>query len=171
MATASIPFATAQTRTEREDTAPVRRRKGRPDDALALGSRVSSWRVEGELGRGGMASVHAVVHSKFGKRAAIKIAHKSVMGDQLSADTFWREARIVHMVDHPSVIDVFATGSCDGRPYLVMERLAGKTLGEIVDAGPEQLTRADAIHYLLELCDVLRSAHRAGIVHRDVKLD
>jgi serine/threonine protein kinase len=153
-----------------EGTQPVRRRRGRPDDALAVGSRVSSWRVESELGRGGMASVHSVVHAKFGKRAAIKIAHKSVIGDHLSTDTFLREARIVHMVDHPAVIDVFATGSCDGRPYLVMEKLTGKTLGQIVDDGPA-IDRRDAVGYLLELCDVLRAAHQAGIVHRDVKLD
>lgn len=148
----------------------ARRRRGRPDDALAVGSRVSSWRVEGELGRGGMASVHSVVQTKFGKRAAIKIAHRSVIGDNLSSETFLREARIVHKVDHPSVIDVFATGTCDGRPYLVMEKLTGKTLGQLVDNGTE-IARSDAIGYLLELCDVLRAAHEAGIVHRDVKLD
>src|ERR1041385_1317335 len=77
------------------------RRRGRPDDALIAGSRVSSWRVERELGRGGMASVHAVVHTKFGKRAAIKIAHKSILGDSFSPKTFLREARIVHAVEHP----------------------------------------------------------------------
>ncbi len=117
-----------------------------------------------------MASVYAVVHTKFGKRAAIKIAHRSVLGDQFSPDTFLREARIVHAVDHPAVIDVFATGSNDGRPYMVMERLAGKTLGQIVDDGPP-LPRQLGVQYLLELCDVLRAAHDAGIVHRDVKLD
>jgi serine/threonine-protein kinase len=117
-----------------------------------------------------MASVHAVVHTKFGKKAAIKIAHKSVLGDRFSADTFLREARIVHAVDHPAVIDVFATGTCDGRPYLVMEKLAGKTLGKMFDEGPP-IARGEAIRYLLELCDVLRAAHDAGIVHRDLKLD
>lgn len=147
-----------------------RRRRGGSDDALAVGARVSAWKVEAELGRGGMASVHAVVHTKFGKRAAIKIAHRSVIGDHLSADTFLREARIVHAVDHPAVIDVFATGSNEGRPYLVMERLAGKTLGQRVDEGPP-MPRKEAITYLLELCDVLHAAHEAGIVHRDVKLD
>jgi serine/threonine-protein kinase len=117
-----------------------------------------------------MASVHAVVHTKFGKKAAIKIAHRSMLGDRLSTETFLREARIVHTVDHPAVIDVFATGSCDSRPYLVMERLAGKTLGQVFDHGPP-LPRTQAIGYLLELCDVLRAAHAAGIVHRDLKLD
>jgi serine/threonine protein kinase len=147
------------------------RRRGIPDDGLARNSRVSSWKVEGELGRGGMSSVHAIVHTKFGKRAAIKIAHRSVLGaGGLSAKTFWREARIVHAVDHPAVIDVFATGSYDGRPYLIMEKLVGMPLGRRVDEGPP-IPRREAIEILLELCDVLRAAHSAGVVHRDLKLD
>jgi serine/threonine protein kinase len=117
-----------------------------------------------------MASVYAVLHTKFGKRAAIKIAHRSILCDNFTADTFLREARIVHAVDHPAVIDVFATGSCDARPYLVMERLSGMTLGQRVDQGPP-MDRREALEILLELCDVLRAAHDAGIVHRDLKLD
>ena len=149
--------------------APARRRRGRPDDALPVGSKVSSWRVDGELGRGGMASVHAVTHTKFHKRAAIKIAHRSVLGDSYTARTFLREARIVHRIQHPAVIDVFATGSCDGRPYLVMEKLEGMSLGTRVDQG--LVARGEALEILLELCDVLRAAHAAGVVHRDLKLD
>ncbi|HTL37123.1 MAG TPA: protein kinase, partial [Kofleriaceae bacterium] len=145
------------------------RRKGRPDDALIPGSRVSSWRVEAELGRGGMASVHAVTHMKFGKRAALKIAHRSILGDGFSSKTFHREARIVHHVDHPGIIDVFATGTCDGRPYLVMEKLTGTPLGARVDQGP--IDRREALSILLELVDILRATHAAGIVHRDLKLD
>ena len=145
------------------------RRKGRPDDALIPGSRVSSWRVEAELGRGGMASVHAVTHMKFGKRAALKIAHRSILGDSFSSKTFHREARIVHHVDHPGIIDVFATGTCDGRPYLVMEKLNGTPLGARVDQGP--IDRREALSILLELVDILRATHAAGIVHRDLKLD
>jgi serine/threonine-protein kinase len=116
-----------------------------------------------------MASVHAVTHTRFGKRAAIKIAHRSVLGEQYTPQTFLREARIVHRIDHPAVIDVFATGSCEGRPYLVMERLTGCSLGERVDDGP--MPRSDALEILLELADVLRAAHAAGVVHRDLKLD
>ena len=118
-----------------------------------------------------MSSVHAVVHAKFGKRAAIKIAHRSVLGaGGMTPKTFLREARIVHAVEHPAVIDVFATGSYDGRPYLVMEKLVGMPLGRRVDEGPP-IARREAIEILLELCHVLRAAHDAGVVHRDLKLD
>ena len=139
-------------------------------DAIPPGTRLGPWFVSGELGRGGMASVHAVVHTQFGKRAAVKIVHQSVLGDSYTSETFLREARIVHAVDHPGVADVFATDLHEGRAYLVMEKLAGTTLGRRVDAGPP-IPRAEAIGILLELCDILRAAHAAGVVHRDLKLD
>jgi serine/threonine-protein kinase len=170
MATAITAHADAHPRPASDPANTVARRRSKPDDGLSVGSRVSAWKVDGELGRGGMSSVHAVVHTKFGKRAAVKIAHRSLLGSGgMSAETFWREARVVHRVDHPAVIDVFATGSYDGRPYLVMEKLVGVPLGRRVDEGP--LPRREAIEILLELCDVLRAAHDAGVIHRDLKLD
>ena len=116
-----------------------------------------------------MATVHAVTHSKFGKRAALKIAHRAVLSEQLTPATFLREARIVHAIGHPGVIDVFATGSFDGRPYLVMEKLVGKSLGSRADEGP--IPRTESLEILIELCDILRAAHVAGVIHRDLKLD
>lgn len=136
---------------------------------LASGDRVGPWRIERELGRGGMGTVYAVVHAGFGKRAALKLCHGSVLGPTFTMETFLREARIVHMIDHPGVVDVFATGSFDKRPYLAMERLTGMTLGQRLDDGP--LHHHEAIDILLEICDVLAAAHAAGVVHRDLKLD
>jgi serine/threonine-protein kinase len=164
-----------------------RRRKRRRAETLSPGARVGGWRVEHELGRGGMATVYAVVHTKFGKRAALKLAHRDSGYDgtglprpgstaegqcgsinKLPPESFLREARIVNMVEHPCVADVFATGTFDGRPYVVMDRLAGTSLSELARAG--RLERRDAIGVLAELCDVLAAAHAVGIVHRDLKL-
>ncbi len=141
--------------------------KQRPE--LREGMRAGAWKIGNELGKGGMASVHAVTHCVFGKRAALKIAHASILGPQFTVETFLREARIANLVDHPAVTDVFSTGSFDNRPYLVMERLSGETLGARMERGP--LERSEAIDILLELCDVLAAAHKAGVVHRDLKLD
>lgn len=116
-----------------------------------------------------MAAVYGVTHTRFGKRAALKLAHRSILGPKFTPDTFLREARVVNLVDHPSVPDVFATGTYDGRPYLVMERLHGQTLGDRLGAGP--MGWREAFDILLELCDVLAAAHKANVVHRDLKLD
>ncbi len=152
---------------------PRRKRATKPRrvraETLAPGERAGVWKIDGALGRGGMASVYAVTHTGFGKRAALKLAHRSVLGPQFTAETFLREARIVNLFSHPCVPDVFATGSCDGRPYLVMERLVGETLGDRLSRGP--MSKSAAIDVMLELCDVLATAHAAGVVHRDLKLD
>ena len=143
--------------------ADARRRRARPE-TLRVGSRVGAWRVDRELGRGGMATVYAVTHTRFGKRAALKLAHPSIIGEHFPFDAFLREARIVHTVEHPGLPDVFATGRCDGRPYLVMERLTGRTLAELSPG------RTDALEILRELCDILDASHARGVVHRDLKL-
>jgi serine/threonine-protein kinase len=144
------------------------RRRQKPA-TLAPGDRIGAWRVEGELGRGGMGAVYAVTHNGFGKRAALKLCHKNVLGPQYTMETFLREARIVHLVNHPGVPDVFATGTYDGRPYLAMERLHGQTLGDYLES--REVTKLQALDILFEICRVLAAAHQAGVVHRDLKLD
>ena len=146
--------------------APVRRRRAATP---APGTRIGAWKIERELGRGGMATVYAVVHSRFGKRAALKLVHDGILGPQFTRETFLREARIANLVDHPAVTEVFATGSFAGRPYLAMERLRGRSLGAALDDAA--LPRDAAIDVLLELCEVLDAAHAAGVVHGDLKLD
>lgn len=158
-----------------ETTAPRPRRRTtqpppipRPSQAIAPIDLVGDWRLGFELGRGGMSTVHAVSHREFGKRAALKLSHESTDGPSLGAKMFLREARIVQLIDHPAMPDVFATGTHGGRPYLVMERLHGETLAQLVASG---LDRRRAFELLIELCDVLAVAHDAGVTHRDLKLD
>ena len=147
-----------------------RRRRSRTATALAPGMKIGPWRIERELGRGGMATVYAAVHTRFAKRAAVKLAHREAIGPALTPAAFLREARMANLIDHPGVTEVFATGSFDGRPYLAMERLTGRSLGALLDAtGP--LPRGEALDVLLELCDVLATAHATGVTHRDLKLD
>jgi serine/threonine protein kinase len=145
---------------------PARRRRAA---ALVPGARIGAWRIERELGRGGMATVYAVVHTRFGKRAALKLVHEGLLGPQFTRETFLREARIANLVDHPGVTEVFATGSYAGRPYLAMERLRGRSLGSLLDDGC--LSRDAALDVLIELCDVLEAAHAAGVVHGDLKVE
>lgn len=116
-----------------------------------------------------MATVYSVVHTRFGKRAALKLVHDGILGPQFTRETFLREARIANLVDHPGVTEVFATGSFAGRPYLAMERLRGRSLGALLEDGP--LPHDSALDILLELCDVLAAAHAAGVVHGDLKVE
>jgi serine/threonine-protein kinase len=116
-----------------------------------------------------MGCVYAVAHSGFGKRAAIKVCHTSMIDRDLAATTFLREARIVNLIDHPAMPDVFATGTFNNRPYLAMERLGGETLRQLWASGV--LSQERALEILIEVCHVLQAAHDAGVVHRDLSLD
>ncbi len=136
---------------------------------LPRADHVGDWRIDRTLGRGGMGEVFAVAHREFGKRAALKISHATLSAGGLGAAVFLREARVVQLVEHPAVVDVFATGTHEDRPYLVMERLAGETLQERLERG--HVDRREALDILDDLCDVLEAAHRAGVVHRDLKLE
>src|SRR5690349_11461056 len=98
-------------------TLPPQARAKRVAKELGIGSRIGPWAIERELGRGGMGRVYAVVHKGFGKRAALKVCHTSMVDRDLAASTFLREARIVNLIDHSAVPDVFATGTFENRPY------------------------------------------------------
>jgi len=146
----------------------TRPRRKRPV-TLEPGRRIGGWRIDRELGRGGMATVYAVAHTKFGKRAALKLAHRTILGPDFTPETFLREARVANLINHAGVAEVFATGTFDGRPYMAMERLAGRSLGARLDEGG--LSRDESLAILIELCGVLAAAHAAGVIHRDLKLD
>ena len=136
-----------------------------PDDTLPPGSLAGPWRVEGELGRGGMAIVYAAVHQHIGKRAALKVIHQGADAGRVLV-----EARVVNRVCHPSIVDIFETGELrDGRPYIVMEHLHGITLAQRARA--DKIMPLEVIAILRQIAGALIAAHDAGVIHRDLKTD
>ncbi|HEX4418250.1 MAG TPA: protein kinase [Kofleriaceae bacterium] len=137
---------------------------------LPPGAKAGPWQVERELGRGGMGAVYAVVHDEIGKRAALKVVHQRLLVPGFNSDRMLLEAKVVNQVGHPNIVDIFETGKlADGRPYIVMERLEGRSLSARADDG--KLLPDQVIAILLQVCDALSAAHHAGIIHRDLKLD
>ena len=130
------------------------------------------YRLSGELGRGGMGVVWAAHDELLQRDVAVKEVHfpPSLGADdreKLSGRTL-REARAVAAVDTPSAVRVFDIVEQDGRPWIVMELLRGRTLSEELTAvGP--LPQAQVARVGLALVDALEAAHAAGILHRDVK--
>ncbi|MCE9575298.1 MAG: serine/threonine protein kinase, partial [Deltaproteobacteria bacterium] len=137
---------------------------------LPPGTLAGPWRVEHELGHGGMGTVYAVTHETIEKRAALKVVHPHALTPWFTAERFLAEAHVVNQVAHSGIVDIFETGRLpDGRPYLVMERLEGETLGQRVAKG--RLAPEEVCEILHEVCAAIGAAHRAHIVHRDLKLD
>jgi serine/threonine protein kinase len=150
-----------------DSTASAQGPTGDPD-ALLPGCQAGPWRIERELGRGGMGTVYAVTHVEIGKHAALKVVHRRVLSP--GEDRMLLEAQVVNLVGHPNIVDIFETGHLeDQRPYLVMERLEGVSLAQRADDG--KLLPDQVIGILLQVCDALIAAHATGIIHRDLKLD
>jgi tRNA A-37 threonylcarbamoyl transferase component Bud32 len=137
---------------------------------LSNGDSVGPWRIEGELGRGGMSTVYAVVHSEIEKRAALKVVHGNILSPAFPPARILLEAQVVNRIAHSNIVDIFENGELpDGRPFLVMERLYGCSLEQQLDAG--RISTDEVIGILLQICSALTAAHDAAIVHCDLKPD
>jgi len=132
--------------------------------------RVLSDRYElgGVLGRGGMAEVYVGTDRVLGRRIAVKILADRFARDSSFVARFRREAQSAAALNHPNVVNVFDTGSDDGTHFIVMEYVQGKTLSEILRDG-SALMPERAVEITEGVAEALAFAHRAGIVHRDVK--
>src|SRR4051812_25843145 len=132
------------------------------------GTTLGAYRVEGTIGAGSMGEVFKGVDTGLNRKVAIKILSEKHRDSPELRQRFVREGRAVAAISHPNVVQVFATGSFDERPYIAMELLDGTDLGSIVEKnGP--LSSADAAHAVLDAAQGLAAAAKAGLIHRDVK--
>jgi tRNA A-37 threonylcarbamoyl transferase component Bud32 len=132
------------------------------------GTILGAYRVEGQLGAGSMGEVFKGVDTGLNRKVAIKILSEKHRDSPELRQRFVREGRAVAAISHPNVVQVFATGSFDDRPYIAMELLDGTDLGSIVEKnGP--LSSAEAAHAVLDAAQGLAAAAKAGLIHRDVK--
>jgi serine/threonine protein kinase len=118
------------------------------------------YRVERSLGHGGMAEVYLAYDEELRRKVAVKV----LAGDGSFRERFLREARFSGRLSHPNVVRVYDAGESDGRPFIVMEYVPGRTVG---DCG--KLSADEAVPLMLQACAGLQHAHDAGLVHRDVK--
>lgn len=129
------------------------------------------YRLVAVLGEGGMGAVYEAQHTVIDRRVAIKMLHRRYSGSDSATERFLREARAASAIAHPNVIDVLDVGRADdGAAYIVMERLRGASLGELLQRHAIPDTVA-AIDLALGILAGLGAAHARGIVHRDLKPD
>jgi serine/threonine protein kinase len=141
-----------------------------PSD-LPRGSMVGEYRVTGILGEGGMGKVYAGVHPLIGRKVAIKVISRALSRSDEGTARFLQEARAATALHHRNIVDVFAFGQLpDGRHYQVMELLEGETLRKALDGrGALRLSQTRVI--VRAILSALDTAHRGGIIHRDIKPD
>jgi eukaryotic-like serine/threonine-protein kinase len=124
--------------------------------------------LRGELGRGGMATVHRAVDEVLEREVAIKLLHAHLADDPAFLDRFRREARAAAALDHPNVVAVHDWGETDEGAYLVLQLVEGPSLREVLRRH-RRLTAGEALRVLAPAASGLGAAHAAGLVHRDVK--
>ncbi|HEY8637291.1 MAG TPA: serine/threonine-protein kinase, partial [Candidatus Limnocylindrales bacterium] len=131
------------------------------------------YRIDGQLGTGGMATVHRGHDLRLGRDVAIKMLLPHLAGDPLTAERFDREARSLAALSHPNVVAVFdvepGDPAGDFGPFFVMELCDGGSLADRMTEAGGRLPPDELVPMVAGICDGLAAIHQAGLLHRDVK--
>ncbi len=139
-----------------------------PAAGFPAGSRVAGYRLDEQIGRGGMAVVYRAYDLQLDRQVAVKILDPALAGDSEFQQRFIRESKAAAAVDHPHIIPVFAAGEADGVLFIAMRYVAGADVRTLLDAeGPLPAWRA--VDIAAQVASALDTAHDRGLVHRDVK--
>ena len=135
---------------------------------LGVGSRLAGYRLDEQIGRGGMAVVYRAYDTRLERPVAIKVLTPELAEDEAFRQRFIRESRTAAAVDHPNIIPIFEAGEASGVLFIAMRFVQGPNVQALVETtGP--LPAARACHIITQVAAALEAAHSHGLVHRDVK--
>ena len=126
-----------------------------------------NYRIEREVGRGGMAVVYRAHDERHDRTVALKMVHPEI-GDTLGADRFLHEIHVAARLNHPHIVPLHDSGRIDGQLYYVMPFIEGPTLREYL-AQRGKLSPDEALRFAEQIASALDYAHRLNVVHRDIK--
>jgi serine/threonine protein kinase/tetratricopeptide (TPR) repeat protein len=134
---------------------------------LSEGTMVSHYRIVEKIGAGGMGEVYLAEDTKLNRRVALKFLPVNLVAKEDVRTRFVREARTIAKLNHPNIVAVYDVSDVGGRPFYVMELVEGENLHHYAHEKPLPIDLI--VEYTLQICQGLGEAHRAGIIHRDIK--
>ncbi|MFE9028469.1 serine/threonine-protein kinase [Streptomyces iakyrus] len=139
---------------------------GRPSELI--GQQIAGYRIEQEIGRGGMAVVYRARDLRLERTVALKLLAPELARNDTFRRRFTHESRAAAAIDHPHIVPVFEAGETDGVLYIAMRYVAGSDLRHVLDReGP--MPPVTAVRVAAQVASALDAAHDHGLVHRDVK--
>src|SRR5438093_4203035 len=135
-------------------------------NVLQPGMMLGRYKLERQLGRGGMGVVFLAYDATLERRVAIKVLGSQEEGEASRAQLL-REARSASALNHPNICTIYEVGDDNNLAFIVMEHVDGRTLAQTMEAG--RLPLQDVLRYGIETADALAHAHDRGVVHRDLK--
>lgn len=135
--------------------------------SMTKGTTISQYRILEKIGAGGMGEVYLAEDTKLGRRVALKFLPMHLVSNEEIKARFLREAQTLAKLNHPNIVTIHDVSEFKNRPYYVMELVEGESLHGF--AHEKSLPFDLVIEYAIQICQGLGEAHRAGIVHRDIK--
>lgn len=133
---------------------------------LTAGQTFARYVIEAAIGEGGMGEVYRAYDEKLRRKVALKVLHRDLKVPDAAARLV-REARAAAALQHPNAVAIFDLGEVDGQAYLVMELVSGVPLRAFI--GDASIPVGERLRWLVDVARGLAAAHKAGLVHRDVK--
>jgi eukaryotic-like serine/threonine-protein kinase len=136
---------------------------------LSTGALLSErYRLGEKLGEGGMGTVFSAVDEELDRAVAVKLLHAQFLTDTEIVERFERESRLMAKLDHPNIVSVYDVGRASQQPYIVMKKLNGMTLSQILKTRGG-LPPSDTVALVRQLAQGLDFIHHRGFIHRDIK--
>lgn len=135
---------------------------------LSPGNRLAGYRIEAEIGRGGMGVVYRAVQLQLDRSVALKVLTAEHAEDERFRERFIRESRLLASLEHPNIIPIYEAGEAEGRFFIAMRYVDGADLRTLLTR-ERRLSPSRTVEILAAVAKALDAAHARGLVHRDVK--